>query len=116
MTRVRAIDEDAFPEFVADVWAAAGWRVESDEDGYVAVRDGDRHRLRAVPGDERVTGDAVNDVAMEPEPVILVAQAGYTRRAVDVGEAHGVDLVGPDALSRLASATDVDVPATNAEK
>lgn len=116
MPPVQAVPAADFDAFVAAVWENAGWPVDATDRGRVTDRDGERRRLLALGGDEPVTADAVRDAATDDLRVTLVAQAGFTERALDVGDAHGVDLVGPDALSRLADATDTDVPINSSRK
>jgi hypothetical protein len=118
-SRIRSLDAEAFPEFVAAVWREAGWRVNETPDDGVAVvsrpgTDGrERIVLRAVTAPGAVTPDAVREAAdrtdgRDVDGVATVTPTGYTPAALEVADALGVDAVGPDAVARIVVALDAD--------
>ncbi len=112
LARLAALDDAEIGEFVDELWRRAGWTVEtaaSADAPSVATRErrtrSERVLLYAFPANEgRVEADEIREVADEDERVTAVSTVGFTKRAVDVADAHGVDIVGPDAVERLVTA------------
>lgn len=130
--RLDALEGDAFPAFVAALWRRAGWTVEPPDESEVGVGDGaetargtevavatresngrrKRTLLYAFPrSGGRVSPSALRGVVERAESaadVTAVSPVGFAPGALDVADAHGVDVVGPDAVWRLADAHDAE--------
>ncbi|WP_336035054.1 restriction endonuclease [Halobacterium yunchengense] len=112
------LDEAAAVDLVADLWRRAGWTVETDAPApasVVATRssrsDRDRRLVRVLaPGDGRAAAPELRGVVAaadeDADRVTVVSTTGFTRDALSVADAYGVDAVGPDAVVRLAEALD----------
>jgi len=119
--RVRALDDATFAGFVADLWRRAGWTVERKEaTAGVAVAsrgrdaDDDRPVERVVlyaytPDATLVDADDLREAVdarrrFDADGVTAVTPCGFTTDALDVADAYGVDVLGPDALTRAITA------------
>jgi hypothetical protein len=114
--RLATVDDHAAFEFVTELWRRVGWTVQSAgarEDVAYAVRtsNGERRRtvLRVFPSSEGlVSGDSMRGVVASIQPadrVTAVSLVGFTPDALDVADAHGVDVVGPESVDRLLEAS-----------
>lgn len=114
-----AVDDDSVVEFVAELWRRAGWTVEPaadrDDVAFATRTSNGRTRrtvLRAFPSSEgRVTGAAMRGVVDSLQPanrVTAVSLVGFEPDALDVADAYGVDVVGPDSVHRLLVASDAE--------
>lgn len=117
--RIAAVDDDSVLEFVVELWRRAGWTVDpAAERAYVAfaarTSNGKRTRtvLRVFPSsDGHVSGGAMRGLVASLQPadrVTAVSLVGFTPAALDVADAHGVDVVGPDSVRRLVDAHDAE--------
>lgn len=112
--RIRSLDDDEFPRFLAELWRAAEWNVDRvGDDVLLASREADAGTERIVlvaltpPG--FVTEAGVHDAverrdAHDADGVTAVAPTGFTTAALDVADAYGVDTVGPESAGRLVVA------------
>lgn len=108
--------DGAFPGVVVELWRRAGWTVDDargSEPGFVAHADDGRRRTRLCPlppSDGTVTRAALHDLVDEAgantSEVTAVSAREFTKGALDVADAHGVDAVGPVAIARLVDALD----------
>lgn len=114
--RLAAVDDDAVFEFVTGLWRRAGWTVQSagarDDVAYaLRTSNGERCRtvLRVFPSSEgQVSGASMRGVVADFQPadrVTAVSLVGFTPHALDVADAHGVDVVGPESVERLLEAS-----------
>ncbi|QKY21943.1 hypothetical protein B4589_016150 (plasmid) [Halolamina sp. CBA1230] len=115
--RFAQLDGEAFARLVARTWRAYGRAIESDlPDGVgdlstpidggrvLTARAADRRIVLTHPGGEQLAATALLAVLAEvesPEELRVVSAAGFDPGALSVGDAYGVDLVGPGALARL---------------
>jgi len=125
--RLAAVDGDAVFEFVTELWRRAGWTVQSadarDDVAYAArTSNGERRRtvLRVFPSSEGlVSGASMRGVVAGFQPadrVTAVSLVGFAPDALDVADAHGVDVVGPESVERLLEASGAtDLLETEAE-
>lgn len=102
--------------FVVSLWRRAGWTVRSADDDAIAfatrTSNGTRRRtvlhvFRSTEG--MVSGTAMRSVVASLQPadrVTAVSLVGFAPAALDVADAHGVDVVGPDSVRRLLDAHD----------
>lgn len=117
--RFDALADSDVHGFVAALWRRAGWSVDAaggPEEMALATRESNGRPKRTVlyafpPSEGRVSASALRSVVERPEPadsVTAVSLVGFTPGALDVADAHGVDVVGPDAVSRLVDAHDAE--------
>lgn len=117
--RFAAVDDGSVFEFVAELWRRAGWTVEpaADRDDVAfARRTSNGQRTRTVlrvfpPSDGAVSGQTMRGVVASLQPadrVTAVSLVGFAPAALDVADAHGVDVVGPDSVRRLLEASDAE--------
>lgn len=115
--RFAQLDGEAFARLVARTWRAYGRAIESDlpagvDDPSAPIERGrvltapsaDRRIVLTHPGGERLAATALLAVLTQidsPEELRVVSAAGFEPGALSVGDAYGVDLVGPGALARL---------------
>lgn len=111
--RIRSLDDDEFPRFLAELWRAAEWNVDRVDDVLLASRETDagteRIVLVALTPTGFVTEAGVHDAVErrdvhDADGVTAVAPTGFTTAALDVADAYGVDAVGPESAARLVVA------------
>jgi len=109
------MDDSAFASFVASLWRRAGWDVDASAAGdgdALATRDAGARTLllcARTPDAELVTASVVRDVVARrdrcgADDVALATPVGFTTDALATADAHGVDVLGPDALTRAVAA------------
>jgi hypothetical protein len=113
------LDREEFADLIASTWRHQGWtiRTRSAEGALPALPGPVSGELRLVgrSSQERLVltlpaedGEMTARELLElvsaisgPEKLTVVAAAGFTTGSLSVADAYGVDIVGPEALSRL---------------
>jgi len=111
------LDPVKFPPLVLELWRRLGWEVDERtdwDDTYLAT-----HRSRSettvlrtlTHADDLVSGSAIRDAKQakdryDTDGVTVVSPIGFTESALAVADAHGVDVVGPDAVVRIMESLD----------
>lgn len=92
---VGGLDGETFERFVADLWAARGWRTSIEDGTVVAERTGsetERRFLVVDPADPRAAAESISAVVVRGQP------SASTRRLADEA---GASLVGSEELHQL---------------
>lgn len=115
----RDLDADEFAELVAATWREQGWDIRSRAaeetpsalPGSVAgeltmvERSAEERLVLTLPAEEgEMTAPELLELVSalsSPRKLTVVAAAGFTTGSLSVADAYGVDVVGPEALSRL---------------
>ena len=115
--RLAGLDPVAFPPLVLELWQRAGWSIDDQgewDDTFLMVDEdrGKRNVLRTLTHTEgRVAVPAIRNAKEARERhgtdgVTVVSPIGFTKEALSVADAYGVDVVGPDTIGRLIGALD----------
>lgn len=109
------LDPVKFPPLVLELWRRSGWAIDEQadwDDTYLATDEARNTQivLRTLThADDLVSGTAIRDANQTKERygtdgVTVVSPIGFTETALAVADAHGVDVVGPDAVVRIMDA------------